>query len=237
MAWWHGEGAARVLEQDDDTVLLERVVGHGSLIEMAQSGQDSEASEIICAVAAELHARRPRPIPDLIPLARWFSELTAAASRCGGVLTRSLQVSRELLNKPLDVVVLHGDLHHGNVLDGGRRGWLAIDPKGLLGERGFDFANIFCNPDLDTAAAPGRLAKQATAVAQAAHLDRHRLLKWILAYAGLSASWSLGEADDDPHWRWPRSRPLNWKAADRSLQNVTRPPEWRGQKNLFLKAS
>jgi streptomycin 6-kinase len=33
-----------------------------------------------------------------------------------------------------------------DVPDFGARGWLAIDPKGLYGERGFDYANIFCNP-------------------------------------------------------------------------------------------
>lgn len=47
---------------------------------------------------------------------------------------------------PHDVVVLHGDIHHGNVLDGGERGWRAIDPKGLLGERTFDFVNILLAP-------------------------------------------------------------------------------------------
>lgn len=78
------------------------------------------------------------------------------------------------------------------------RGWLAIDPKRLLGERAFDFANIFCNPDLETASAPGRLARQATVVALAAGLDRRRLLRWILAYAGLSAAWSMGTSDEDP---------------------------------------
>jgi streptomycin 6-kinase len=43
----------------------------------------------------------------------------------------------------------------------GPRGWLAIDPKGLCGERGFDFVNIFCNPDFALATAPGRLVRQA----------------------------------------------------------------------------
>ncbi len=91
---------------------------------------------------------------------------------------------------------MHGDIHHGNVLDGGARDWLAIDPKGLVGKRGFDFANIFCNPDLETATAPGRLARQATVVAAAANLDGGRLLQWILAYAGLSAAWSMEDGED-----------------------------------------
>jgi streptomycin 6-kinase len=86
-------------------------------------------------------------------------------------------------------------MQHGNVLDFGTRGWLAIDPKGLFGERGFDFANIFCNPDLAVATAPGRLTRQVAILAEAAGLDRNRLLKWILAYAGLSAAWTLGEGE------------------------------------------
>jgi streptomycin 6-kinase len=92
--------------------------------------------------------------------------------------------------------VLHGDVHHGNVLDFGARGWLAIDPKGLIGERGFDFANIFCNPDVEIATAPGRLARQVAVVSEAARIERPRLLQWILAYAGLSAAWHLDAGDE-----------------------------------------
>ena len=199
MAWWNGESAARVLAQDDDAVLLERATGTRSLSAMAENGLDSEASQIICQVAATLHARRSKPLPELVPLSRWFADLAPAASRFGGILAESLAVSRELLAHPHDIVVLHGDLHHANILDAGTRGWLAIDPKGLIGERGFDFANIFCNPNATVAIAPQRLAEQASVVAQAAHLDRRRLLQWILAYAGLSAAWSLSSEHENPY--------------------------------------
>ena len=61
-------------------------------------------------------------------------------------------MTRELLeasaaDKP---AVLHGDVHHGNALDFNGR-WRAIDPKGLFGARTFDHANIFCNPDTESA--------------------------------------------------------------------------------------
>lgn len=102
------------------------------------------------------------------------------------------RTAEKLLATPHDVVVLHGDVHHGNVLDFGARGWLAIDPKGLLGERAFDLANVFCDPTLAWSNRPGRLARQSHVVAEAAVLDRHRLLRWILAYADLSAAWLLG---------------------------------------------
>jgi streptomycin 6-kinase len=196
MRWWRGDGAARVLENEGAAILLERAEGPASLAEMARQGRDDEATRILCAVAAQLHAPRRPPVPDLVPLPRWFRELEPAASRHGGVLVRAASVARGLLGEPRDVCVLHGDIHHDNVLDFGPRGWLAIDPKGLVGERGFDFANIFCNPDRETALAPGRALRQAGVVAEAAGLEPLRLLEWILAYAGLSAAWSLAEGDD-----------------------------------------
>jgi streptomycin 6-kinase len=200
MSWWGGDGAARVLAQEGDALLLERATSTGSLVEMARGGCDDEASRVICAVAARLHAPRRGPPPEVIPLPRWCAALEPAAARHRGVLRLAAATARELLAEPEEVVVLHGDLHHGNVLDFGTRGWLAIDPKGLVGERGFDYANLFCNPDLASATAPGRLARQATVVAEAAGLDRPRLLRWILAWAGLSAAWLLedGEAPGIP---------------------------------------
>jgi streptomycin 6-kinase len=198
MVWWNGEGAARVLAHDGDALLMERAIGEASLVEMARNGRDDQASRILCAVAAKLHAPRDCPPPStVVPLSRWFEALDPAASKHGGILSKAAATARKLLAEPQEVVVLHGDIHHDNVLDAGPCGWLAIDPKGLVGERGFDFANIFCNPDLEVATAPGRLARQASVVAETAGLERVRLLKWILAYAGLSAAWILGDGE------WP----------------------------------
>ena len=92
-------------------------------------------------------------------------------------------------------MLLHGDIHHGNILDGGARGWLAIDPKGLLGERTFDYANILRNPNEEIAKRPGRFAQQATVIAEAARVDRRRLLQWVLAFCGLSATWIYDDGD------------------------------------------
>lgn len=196
MPWWNGEGAARVYRHDPQTgaLLLERALGKRSLARLAEDGQDDEASRVLCAVADRLHAPRPVPPPDLVPLESWFRALWNASARLGGMFQDAEASARALLGAPQDVTVLHGDLHHGNVLDGGERGWLAIDPKGLRGERGFDYANIFFNPTLAFAGQPGRLARQAQVVAAEARLERRRLLGWVLAYAGLSAAWWLEDA-------------------------------------------
>jgi streptomycin 6-kinase len=193
MAWWDGDGAARVLAHAGDAVLLERAEGTVSLSHLARSGRDDEASRIICGVVAKLHAPRAKPLPDLIPLKEWFEGLEPAASAHGGFLSLSAATARELLASPREVGVLHGDVHHDNILDFGARGWLAIDPKRLIGERGFDYANIFCNPDHATATDPGRFARRVEVIGAAAGLERKRLLQWILAWAGLSAAWFLGD--------------------------------------------
>jgi len=146
------------------------------------------------AVIAKLHAPRSKPLPDLIPLSQWFSELKLAAKSHGGILSLSAATAHELLTNPREVGVLHGDIHHDNVLDFGERGWLAIDPKRLIGERSFDYANLFCNPDHKAATSCGRFTRQVAVVTEAAGLERKRLLQWILAWADLSAAWFLGDS-------------------------------------------
>lgn len=201
MAWWNGQGAARVLACEEDAILLERATGRASLADMARSGRDDEASRILCATAARLHAPRNGPAPpELVPLDIWFRELEPMARKHGGILARCAETARMLLGAPRDVVVLHGDLHHDNVLDFGERGWLAIDPKRLIGEQGFDYANIFTNPDLadpkpPVCVIPDVFSRRVAVISEAAGLERRRLLLWILAWCGLSAAWFLGEGD------------------------------------------
>jgi streptomycin 6-kinase len=196
MAWWDGDGAARVLAHDDHALLLERATGPRTLAAMVAAGADDEATRVLCAVATRLHAPRRGLPPELVPLSRWFEALSSAAGVHGGLLAQAAAAARELLASPREVVTLHGDIHHGNVLDAGARGWVAVDPKGLLGERTFDFVNILRNPDAATALAAGRFDRQVDVLADTAALDRHRLLKWTLAFAGLSAAWHL--ADREP---------------------------------------
>ncbi len=195
LQWWDGDGAARVYALEDDAMLMERVEGTRSLANMARHGQDDEATRILCAATDWLHQPRNRVLPKLTTLDEWFEPLAPAAAQRGGLLAQAHATSQDLLAAPRDVVVLHGDIHHGNVLDGGARGWLAIDPKGLLGERTFDYANILRNPDEEIAKRPGRFAQQASVSAEAARVDRRRLLQWVLAFCGLSAAWIYDDGD------------------------------------------
>jgi len=196
MAWYAGGGAAQVLAHDHEAVLLERLNGPRSLTAMARGGQDEAACRILCETAARLHAPRPGPPPAVaIPLERWFAALWPRAEADGGVFARAAATARELLASQGPPVVLHGDIHHGNVLDGGpSRGWRAIDPKGVLGDRGYDYANQLCNPDAETAIR--QLDARLAITVEMSGLPRERVLAWLVAYLGLSAAWTLSDGGD-----------------------------------------
>ncbi len=201
MNWWDGRGAARVLAHDDDAILLERATGTRSLAHYARTGRDDDATRILCGVLKDLHAPRDKPLPALRPLEEWFVDLWPMARAHGGILAHSARHARALLDDPRDLAVLHGDLHHDNVLDFGERGWLVIDPKRLHGERAFDYANIFCNPDLadpvpPVAIVPGQFERRLEIIVALSGLDRQRLLRWVVAWCGLSAAWYMGDGDD-----------------------------------------
>jgi streptomycin 6-kinase len=197
MEWYRGIGAAAVLKREGPAILLELLVGERSLATMARQGEDDEATRILCETATVLHRSRDEDPPrNLVSLETWFAPLSVAANTYMGIFRQCHKTAGMLLADPRGQVVLHGDLHHGNVLDGGSRGWLAIDPKGLYGERGFEFANLFRNPDEATALAPGRMRQRCEIVVKETALDCVRTLQWVLAYAGLSAAWSIQDGED-----------------------------------------
>jgi hypothetical protein len=101
MTWWNGDGATRVLAQDEEALLLKRAMGATSLADMARNGCDDDASRIM---VARLHAKRDCPPPELIPLSRWFEPLEPAALAHGGLLRSAAAFARELLDAPEDVV-------------------------------------------------------------------------------------------------------------------------------------
>lgn len=177
-------------------LLLERLESTPDLAALALGGQDDEANRILCGAAAGVHRDRPGRPPDLPELRRWFRSLETAQVR-GGAFAPAWATAQRLLADPRDVQPLHGDLHHGNVLRSPERGWLVIDPKGLIGERTFDFANLLCNPTLAHALMPGRLERQSALIAREAGLDRARLLAWVGAYAALAAAWHLEDAQGE----------------------------------------
>jgi streptomycin 6-kinase len=136
-----------------------------------------------------------------VPLNTWFEPLVPTAQAQGGILVQAAAAAARLLASQREIVPLHADLHHENILDFGERGWLAIDPKRVIGERAFEYTILFCDPDLGLphltiARHPKIFARRIEIVTEAANLEARRLLRWILAWAGLSAAWQINDSLD-----------------------------------------
>ncbi|MBI5513181.1 MAG: 3'-kinase [Deltaproteobacteria bacterium] len=201
LRYYDGDGAVRVLRAEEGgACVLERADGGRSLAARAAGGDDEGAAEALAGVVTRLLAPRASPAPEGLEAleARFRPLVTGTAA---GLLGRCAAVARGLLAAPRGRVPLHGDLHHDNVLDGGPRGWLAIDPKGVVGEAAYEVANLLCNPVehpglvLD----PSRMERLAALYGARLGLDPPRLLAFGLAHAGLSACWSEMDGEDPTH--------------------------------------
>lgn len=203
--WWSGEGAARVMAIDDhDAILMDRAEPGVQLLSMAESASppgwesDLEASRTLIAATRRLHQHPAIDVPKgLMSLRRWFRELFSWADQVGGFFSRAASVADELLDDQRDCCVLHGDIHHENVLwFGPGKGWLAIDPKGLFGDPAFDYVNLLTNPGREVIFRSGRFDQQVELITGATGIDRDRLLRWTVAWSGLTAAW-LRESELD----------------------------------------
>lgn len=198
MRWWGGHGAAQVLAGEGPVLLLERATGGDSLLAMAGDGRDAQACRILCDVAQRLHSHPHPPPQGLVPLARYFDSLQQAARDHGGLYATAWAIAHGLLAHPWPPVPLHGDLHHENVLDfGPQRGWLAIDPKRVIGERCYDYATQLGDPLQLGGELPERLAGRLRIVTEAGGIPRARMLRWVVAQQGLSAAWHLEDGEED----------------------------------------
>ena len=194
---------ALALDEELAALLLERVTPGQDLSTLPEDEAIRQAGLLM----GGLH--RPwteREDVDLPQLRDWFEGMArlrdAHDGRPGplppGLFGRAEGLAAELLEERAPQVLLHGDLHHHNILWGRARGWIAIDPKGILGPRAFEACALLRNPPgfAERAGALEVLDRRTRVLAEACELDRPRLLAWGLAEAMLSASWGMEGAPE-----------------------------------------
>ncbi|TNE31885.1 MAG: hypothetical protein EP349_03140 [Alphaproteobacteria bacterium] len=209
LEFFDGNGAVRLIEKDGTVQLLERITtddGTSDLEALVLRGDDDAATEIICDVIAALHDGTGGKTPPqcLIPFRSRSDEMRkhmaegrvpaadlpffeAAAALCETLIAATKDTE----------MPLHGDIHHFNIMKSNMRGWLAIDPKGILGPRVYEYANALCNPcpRQEIAADRARMSRQADIIAERAGLDKNLLLHFTFFHAMQCAAWSLFEPD------------------------------------------
>ncbi len=153
-------------------------------------------------------------LPEAAAQAAAFDRYSAVHGQAGplplDLVVRAGGLMRELCGSAARRVVLHGDLHHDNILRGTREPWLAIDPHGIVGDPGYEIGALLYNPDPDdrdpalTALVPARVEQLAGELA----MPVDRVVAWGFVKAVLSDVWSAEEWAPGAAWS-PVSRALD----------------------------
>jgi streptomycin 6-kinase len=167
---WGGEGAVTLLDRFESAILEERAVPGIDL----SSLPETEATAIAVDLAFRLWRPACEPFRPVLPAVhRWV----AGAEREGSELA---PLARELLGGcdfSADWVV-HGDLHHHNILRHGER-YVAIDPKPYAADREYDVPSFLWNPMTNQLDDPGQMEARIAAFVTAG-LDESRIRAWTV---------------------------------------------------------
>lgn len=202
LAAFAANGSVPVYEQAPGAVLMERLRPGDSLAELALNRCDQQATDILAGVMGRMSAHSStsqlellNDCPTVHDWARGFERhLTSGNEQ----IPRSLVLAGQrtyldLCASQRQPRLLHGDLQHYNVLFDSDRGWLAIDPKGVIGELEYEIGAALRNPSehpelfISRATIERRLGQFTDKL----NLDYERTLRWAFAQAVLSAIWLI----------------------------------------------
>lgn len=194
-----GRGAVRLLAFDGaaGALLLERAVPGTPVTDLVPRN-DAAATSAIVEVMHRLHAA---PLPasgrPLTTQRSSFDRYLVEHSKDDPLPVALVERARDMFDElcatsPRDVM-LHGDLHHDNVVRAHRDTWLAIDPHGVIGDAGYECGALLINPHLHErsetllALLPARIDQ----IVSELGIPRERLLAWGFVKAVLSSVWSV----------------------------------------------
>jgi streptomycin 6-kinase len=189
---FRGRGVVDALEQTDGAVLLERLVPGTALSDACVS--DEEATAIIAELIGQMAPASPAAqVPSAEQWGQSFERHAANPPPCipKPLHDAAHRTDRALCASQAAVRLLHGDLHHHNVLLDSRRGWVAIDPKGVIAEPAFEVGAALRNPSgrAELFTNPVVVRSRVDTFARRLRLEPSRVLGWAFAQAVLAALW------------------------------------------------
>ena len=198
---YEGDGMVRLLRADPErgALLLDRLGAP-----LSEVRDDDAAVIAVAEVMRNLRRpapKAPHPFPNVTDWARGLGRLRArygggTGPFPSGLVSAAETLFADLLGSSGPACVLHGDLHRGNVLAAERVPWMAIDPKGVVGEPAFETAAAV-RADLPEGADPrGVYARRIAILSECLGLDPGRVGAWALAQAVLSAWWTAEDGGD-----------------------------------------
>jgi streptomycin 6-kinase len=191
-----GRGVVQVYEHMDGAALFAKLDPGEPLAQMTLDGRDDEATDVLSTLLGRMAPGDP---PEGCPtVEQWAGAFVRHAGsgdeRVPAALVEPAQrIYADLCATQRNPALLHGDLHHYNVLSDRERGWCAIDVKGVVGELEYELGAALRNPldRPDLFARIDTIERRLERFGLALGLDTSRARGWCFAQAVLSAIWSI----------------------------------------------
>lgn len=191
----------KVLAKDEGMLLLERAMP-GTSLKSYSPNREHESIEIACGVIKKLHQANIPTTHNLPHIKDWLTALDKDWSIPEEYLQKARMLRDQLLQTSEPDVLLHGDLHHDNILQNGDN-WLVIDPKGVIGESAYEVAAFIRNPIpelLTHADATTIIHNRITRFAAALELPERQIIDWCFMQAVLAWVWAIEDGCDTRYW-------------------------------------
>lgn len=147
--WLHcfTKGVPKVYWYDEEqyALLMEYLTPGNSLKTIVRAGNDDLATRIICHSIRDLQSNQQKqiPLPHISELGKNLPLLKGHLDP--RLLSKAESWFSDLTHDRSKDVILHGDLHHDNILSSGST-WKVIDPKGYIGDPAFEAGALIYNP-------------------------------------------------------------------------------------------
>lgn len=195
-------GAVDVIANTNSMILMQRAVPGITLKEYFPD-QDDMATNIFCEIVTSLHTAKMQINHNFYNVRDLLKTLDQEIAIPANVLTRARDLKDYLLTSTTNEVLLHGDLHHDNILSNDDE-WLVIDPKGFIGDPVFEVAAFLCNPspELLTGNNPVDLVKKRVKICQdSLGYDEQRIKDWLYVKSVLCWAWCLEDNLEGDYFR------------------------------------
>jgi len=186
-----GRGGAPIFAHEAETgsTLMARLLPGTMLLDVGKS----PAREVVACCTVIRKLDQPS-IPEAVAVEDWYEPFLAVNEAEGipsEMLLDAQRTASQLLSSTERPRLLHGDLHHFNLLLHGDE-WFAIDPHGVNGDPAMEPAAFLRNPSasiLDQANPVGLMDIRIRTFAECLGISATRIWQWGVAHNVLSAWW------------------------------------------------
>lgn len=197
-----GLGGVDLIAQEEGLLLLNKVIP-GTSLKAYFPNRDKEAIEIICNVIKKLHQAAIPENHNFPHIKNWLSTLDKDWNIPDEYLQKARKLGDYLLATNDSDILLHGDLHHDNILNNGNE-WIIIDPLGVIGDPSYEVIPFIYNPIpeiLSEVNAAFIIQSRISIFAKKLNVSQSRIANWCFVRAVLGWIWTLQDKCDTEDWR------------------------------------